>query len=107
MNTTYHSQSNELAERSNHNVRVYQLQYFVVERFDTNEIIISSILQDNLNVIIQKFFANLNQTSHSNNFTSTTFFLNQHESKLLCNKQWFISLEAMKLKEQNKYKFCN
>ena len=26
---------------------------------------------------------------------------------LLCNKQWLISLEAMKFKEQNKYKFCN
>ena len=81
MSTTYHLQSNELAERSNHNVRVYQLQYLVVEKFDTNEIIISSTLQDNLIVVIQKLFADFNQTSHSDNFTSTTSFFSQHESK--------------------------
>ena len=75
MSTIYHSQSNELAERSNHNARVYQLQYFVVEKSDANEIIVSSTLQDNLNVNA------VNQTSHSDNFTSTISSLSQHESK--------------------------
>ena len=64
MSTAYHSQSNELTKRSNHNVRVYQLQYLVVEKSDTNEIIVSSILQNRSNVVIQKSFANFNQTFH-------------------------------------------
>ena len=85
MNTTYYSQSNELAKRSNHNVCIYQFQYFVVEKFDTNEIIVSSIFQINLNVnvVIQKFFANFNQTFYLDNFTSTTSFFNQQKSKFL------------------------
>ena len=75
MNSTRHSQSNELTERSNHNVRVYQFQYFVVEKSETNEIFVASTLQNNLNdkTVFQKFFADFN----SDNFTSTISFSNQ------------------------------
>ena len=75
MSTTYHSQSNELAERSNHNVRVYQFQYLVVEKSETNEVFVASTLQNNLNnkVISHKSFANLNL----DNSTSTISFSSQ------------------------------
>ena len=75
MNSTRHSQSNELTKRSNHSVRVYQFQYFVVEKFETKKVFVASTLQDNLNneVVFQKFFANFN----SDNFTSTISFSSQ------------------------------
>ena len=75
MNTAYHSQSNELAERSNHNERVYQFQYLVDRKFDTNEVFVASILQDSLNnkTIFHKSFADFN----SDNSTSTISFSNQ------------------------------
>ena len=75
MNTAYHSQSNELAERSNHSERVYQLQYLVDRKSDTNEVFVASTLQDNLNnkAISHKFFADFN----SNNSTSTISFSSQ------------------------------
>ena len=75
MNSTRYSQSNKLTKRSNHNVRVYQLQYFVVKKSETDEVFVASTLQDNLNnkINFHKFFANFN----SNNFTSTISFSNQ------------------------------
>ena len=75
MNSTRHSQSNELTERSNHNVRVYQFQYFVVEKFETEKIFVVSTLQNNLNnkAVFQKSFANFN----SDNSTSAISFSNQ------------------------------
>ena len=89
---SYHSRSNELIKRSNHNVRVYQFRFLVVEKLDTNEFVVLSILQNNSNnnvdVDTQNFFANFNQSLfHSNNFISTIFFSNQHESKFFAIDQ--------------------
>ena len=89
MNSTRHSQSNELTERSNHNVRVYQFQYLVVEKSETDEIFVASILQNSLNdkIVFQKLFADFN----SDNSTSTISFSSQQSIFIQSSTFYFVN----------------